>query len=129
MIEEAFHEICNEAKPAVGKYVCLYIHTRPYGGSEEGGWWRDHYSLVSYQHFPTEELAEEAKVRVQVLAARLTTEARVAHGVRCGEETDWLDARGLDDSFLPEVDGYDDYRVLLEDHPGDSESHDMSPWE
>ena len=39
MINEAFFNICREAKPAKSSYVSLYVNVPYYGGPEEGGWW------------------------------------------------------------------------------------------
>jgi hypothetical protein len=129
MIQEAFLGVCKEAKPAEGIFLSLYVHTRPYGGPQEGGWWRDHYTLMAYQPFPTREAASAAQEKVNELAEQLTNEARAGHGEQCNREMDWLEARGLEADFLPEVDGETKYFTQLEDQPGANESHDMSGYE
>lgn len=62
-----------------------------------------------------------ASEAVRKLAAELEQASRTAHGQRCLREMAWLDARGLDADFLPEVDGPDHYRVLVcQELPGES---------
>ena len=36
-IKEAFFSVCKDAKSVEQLCVSLYLHTRPYGGPEEGG--------------------------------------------------------------------------------------------
>lgn len=39
-LENAFYEVCDQAKEPEGAYVSLYSRGQVYGGPEEGGWWR-----------------------------------------------------------------------------------------
>jgi hypothetical protein len=110
---EAFRRICTQAKPAQGYFVSLMERVPYYGGPEEGGWWGEDFILHAYQHFATEEAALAAKVEVEQLAADLSEQERKAFGERCLRESAWLEARGLDDSFLPEPDGESEYYVLM----------------
>jgi len=50
-------------------------------------------------------------------------------GEQCLRETEWLAQRGLDDSFLPEVDGETNYSVLTEESPGSFESRGCRHYE
>ena len=84
-----------------------------YGGPEEGGWWGSDTQIVAYQHFQTEEQAELAKEKVKELAKELKEEAQRNFGNKCLFEMDWLEQRGLDSDFLPEVDGESEYYVIV----------------
>ncbi len=112
-LQSAFDVVCQDAKPAEGFYVCLMRDSSYYGGPEEGGWWGHDVDVVAYQYFETQEAAEAARVEVEKLARELADESRKAFGEQCLRETAWLEARGLDDSFLPEVDGEDTYSVIV----------------
>jgi|PlaIllAssembly_1097288.scaffolds.fasta_scaffold00432_13 hypothetical protein len=112
-IEAAFRRVCEQAKPAAGFFVALMERAPFYGGPEEGGWWGEDHILHAYQHYDTEEAARAATEQVTKLAQQLSEEARAAYGERCLRETEWLDARGLDDNFLPEPDGESEYYVLM----------------
>ena len=117
-LRRAFFEVGDEPKPAVGVYLSLYRATPFYGGSEEGGWWGYDTELIAYRHYPTRELAEDAKGRVEEVAIRSTEEASHRWGKRCLAETEWLDARGLEDSFLPETSGPETVLVRIEENLG-----------
>jgi len=117
-LRRAFFEVVDEPKPAVGVYLSLYRATPFYGGSEEGGWWGYDTELIAYRHYPTRELAEDAKGRVEEVAIRSTEEASHRWGKRCLAETEWLDARGLEDSFLPETSGPETVLVRIEENLG-----------
>ena len=73
--------------------------------------------------------AEAAKKAVEVESERLTADALRSHGDTCLAETAWLDARGLDDSFLPEPDGPDSFYVAIEDQQGSHESRGSRHYE
>jgi hypothetical protein len=118
-MKQAFFEVCREAKPAVSSYVSLYVELPYYGGPEEGGWWGRDVELVAYERFDSEEAAEAALKAVQALADKLSKEAKDSFNRACAAECEWLEARGLDDSFLPEVDGEASYRVYIEGQPGE----------
>jgi len=117
-LRHAFFEVLDEPKPAVGVYLSLYRETPFYGGPEEGGWWGYDTELIAYRHYPTRELAEDAKGRVEEVAIRSTEEASHRWGKRCLAETEWLDARGLEDSFLPETSGPETVLVRIEENLG-----------
>jgi len=117
-IKEAFFTVCNEAQPAEGAYVSLYIRTPYYGGPEEGGWWGSDTDIVAYHHYPTIEQAEQAQDRVIALAAELNENAKREFGDQCLREMEWLEARGLDADYLPEVDGEVSYFVEIEAEVG-----------
>jgi hypothetical protein len=118
MIENAFHAVCADAQPAKASYVSLYVTVPFYGGPEEGGWWGRDDELVAYHRCTNEVEAEAVKAEVMALAARMSKEAKDAFNRRCADETEWLEARGLEDDFLPEVDGEESYFVAVEDRPG-----------
>jgi hypothetical protein len=111
--QEAFNRVCRQAIQAKAFYVTLMESCPFYGGPEEGGWWGTDQRIVAYQHFPTEEQAEAAKEAVDKLAEELSTESRKAFGDQCLRDMEWLDARGLDSDFLPEVDGESNFFVVL----------------
>jgi hypothetical protein len=121
-MREQFFAVCEQAKPAKGSYVSLYMDIPYYGGPEEGGWWGRDTQLVAYEWFSTEEQAEAAKERVRELAEQETEKAKQDFYERCAAECDWLDARGLEPDHLPEVSGNDAYWVAVEKEPGASES-------
>jgi len=123
MISEAFFEICQEAEPASPRYVSLYISAPFYGGPEEGGWWGQDVTLIASQRFETEDQAEAAKTRVGALAADLNREAKDSFGEYCLRQMEWLEARGLDADYLPEVDGSEEYFVCIETNPGSQAHH------
>lgn len=114
-LQEAFDQVCTEAKQAESWYVALMRMDQRYIGPEEGGTWATDRTVVAYQHFDTKEGAEAAKDAVQKLAAELSTTASRDHGDRCLAEMGWLEARGLDADYLPEPDGPDEYYVTMSD--------------
>lgn len=117
-IKEAFFNLCAEAKPAEKNYVSLYQDTSYYGGPEEGGWWGSDTVLVAYQEAATDEEAEAMVRQVRQLAEQLSAEAKDIFNRQCLAETQWLEARGLDDDFLREVDGEQRFWVTTEHTPG-----------
>ena len=120
MIKEAFFKICKDAKPATSKYVSLYTRSPYYGGPEEGGWWGHDDILIA--HYQCEESqAEEIYGEIMKIAAELNQEAKNNFERQCLNESKWLESRGLDDTFLPEVDGEVSYYVTIEDTPGQNE--------
>jgi hypothetical protein len=112
-IENAFHQVCEQAKAAGCYFVTLVVREPFYGGPEEGGWWGEDLQPVAYKVYHTLEAAEAAKAKVEVLAKRLSREARTEHGRHCGRELEWLEARGLDADFLPETAGPESYFVVV----------------
>lgn len=113
-VKDAFLTVCDNAIPANGMYVSLYIRVPFYGGPEEGGWWGTDTELVAYYQYPSEELAEAALEKIQALAAELNKDEKKSWGERCLREMEWCDARGLDYDFLPETDGESTYVVMME---------------
>ena len=112
-LNEAFHAVINDAKPAEKWYVSLMESVPYYGGPEEGGWWGNDSHLVAYREFPSEESAEAAREAVDKLALELKAESHKSFGERMLRELDWLDARGLEADWLPEPDGESDYYVVV----------------
>lgn len=128
-IKEAFFQTCNNAEKAVQKCVSLYISVPFYGGPEEGGWWGSDTHLVAYQVCETEAEAEEKHKAVKELADKLSKEEKDRFGDRCLQEMQWLEERGLDADFLPEVDGESSYFVTVEDNPGENSHIGSRHWE
>lgn len=120
-IKDAFKKLCQNASVAEPCYVCLYVRTHFYGGPEEGGWEGEDTTLVEYFRVSTREVAESLAVAIEADAAQMTADAKWRHGERCLEESEWLDARGLDDDFLSEPVSPDEYFVVVESTPGVSE--------
>ena len=129
-ILDAFREVCDKAEEAADRYVSLYCSVSFYGGPEEGGWWGNDVALVATQAFPTQAQAEAAKTRVEALAQELKNDARRAHGDLCLSQ---LESCGWDgeeaQSRYGEVDGADDYFVILESSPGSQESRGCRHYE
>jgi len=120
-IETDFHTICTRAQPANRASVSLYMSVPFYGGPEEGGWWGADTVLVATQSYPTAQAADKARREVLALAGESNKAARAAYGDQCIRESDWLEARGLEDDALPEVDGPDNYFVVVEAVQGSME--------
>jgi hypothetical protein len=118
-MKQAFFEVCREPTPARTVYVSLYVELPFYGGPEEGGWWGRDMELVAYERFDSEEAATAALRAIHVLADKLSKEAKDSFNRACAAESEWLEARGLDDGFLPEVNGEASYRVYIEGQPGE----------
>jgi len=68
---------------------------------------------VAFQSFDSEEGAKAAAEQVRKLAKELEETARKEHGEQCLREMEWLDARGLDADYLPEVDGPSKFHVVV----------------
>ena len=129
MINEAFFQVCRDAVPAKASYVSLYVTVPYYGGPEEGGWWGEDRILVAHYKCANEIEAEAVKSRVEELAQQLSEDAKNTYGRACVAQCDWLEARGLDGDFLPEVDGEERYWVQVEDRPGESASNGCRHYE
>jgi hypothetical protein len=112
-LQEAFNQICKESVKPQGFYVSLMENVPFYGGPEEGGWWGHDTRIVAYQRFPSLEQAEIAKVQVEAYAVEINSQALKEYGNQCIRETEWLEARGLDDSFFPEPDGESHFYVVV----------------
>jgi hypothetical protein len=117
--KQAFFEICAAAKPAQSSYVSLYVDLPYYGGPEEGGWWGNDTELVAYHECISDVEAKLVKDAVDALAEKLSKDAKDSFYRRCAAECEWLEARGLDSGFLPEVDGEERYWVTVEERPGE----------
>lgn len=128
-IKDAFFSVCREAKQPARSYVSLYVTVPFYGGPEEGGWWGSDRLLVAYQECTTEEEAERLQEAVTALADELTKDASRAYGDACAASCEWLEARGLDADFLPEVDGPESYWCTVEPTPGESVSRGCRHYE
>lgn len=118
-MKEAFFKVCKDAVPAEGSYVSLYIDTPYYGGPEEGGWWGSDTDLVAYYRCASRVEADAVKAKVEELAIQLSADSKAAFGRACRAEVEWLEARGLDADFLPEVDGESRFWVHVESAPGE----------
>lgn len=129
MLNEAFFQVCKEAVPAKSSYVSLYVTTPYYGGPEEGGWWGEDNVLVAHHYCSNEVEAEAIKNKVEELAKQLSDEAKSAFGRMCVAQCDWLEQRGLDSDFLPEVDGEERYWVAVEEVPGENSSQGCRHYE
>ena len=121
-INEAFFAVCADAVPASGSYVCLYCTTPYYGGPEEGGWWGADTKLIAYYKCDSEAHAEAVQAKVEALAKELSADSLRSFGQGCKAQCEWLEARGLDSDFLPEVDGEEKYFVSVEQVPGEQAS-------
>jgi hypothetical protein len=128
-IREAFFTQCEKAKPGNSHFVSLYMIVPFYGGPEEGGWWGSDSKLIAYHQCSTDEEAEAVREKVLALADQLSKKAKRAYGEQCAREIAWLESRGLDDSFLPEVDGEIRYSVCTEETPGSMESRGCRHYE
>jgi hypothetical protein len=128
-IKQAFFQVCSEAKPATGSYVSLYASVPFYGGPEEGGWWGQDIALIAHQGFGNDEKAAAALDAVTKMAAQLTADSKRAFGDRCLAEMKWLDERGLDADYLPEVDGETTYFAVKEDNCGSHVYRDSRCWD
>jgi hypothetical protein len=129
MINEAFFQICRDAKPAASGYVSLYMNVPYYGGPEEGGWWGSDTVLVAHHHCGNEVEAEAVKSKVEEYARELSDEAKRDFGRACLAQCEWLEARGLDSDSLPEVDGEISYFVVVEETPGQHASRGCRHYE
>ena len=129
MIKDAFFQTCQDARAICKQYVSLYVKVPFYGGPQEGGWWGADTHLIAYQECLTEEKAELLKQEITKLADELSENSKKEFGERCLKECEWLEKRGLDDSFLPEVDGELTYMVIVEQTPGENVYQDSRHWE
>lgn len=118
LVEAYYQKIPNAERHEGGYYVTLYCRHSWYGGPEEGGWWGEDIVPEASQHYDTREEAERALLAVTDAANAMSKDAERQYGNRCIQETAWLDARGLDDSFLPEVAGADGFFAVVERQAG-----------
>ena len=121
-LRDAFEFVCINAVKHEGIFVSIYRRSPFYGGPEEGGWWGEDVTLEAYQKF---DFIPDAKLAIEAMRQAVENEtefAKQAFNKQCSKECDWLEARGLDDDALPEVDGPDSYFIRLETTRGSFES-------
>jgi hypothetical protein len=127
--KEAFFKICHDAKPAKSSYVSLYANQPYFGGPEEGGWWGHDTVLVAYYECVNDGEAQAVLAMVHGEAARMSRDAKDDFNRACAAECEWLEARGLDDDFLPEVNGEESYWATIENQPGEHVSEGSRRYE
>src|SRR5690606_21505625 len=93
-----------------------------YGGPEEGGWWGEDIILEQYQYCQSSALALDLLIRIEQEIKEKNRASKQQYGDYLLQQTEWLDARGLEDSYLREPDGEEQYIVLLEAYPGEHSS-------
>ena len=128
-IQAAFDLVLPDAQKPDGCFVSLYANVPYYGGPEEGGWWGNDVALVATQHFEYSSDAKTAQIKIDELAEQLSTRAKRAYGEQCLQETEWLEARGLDDDYLPEPDGELRYFTVTESERGSHNSTGVRHYE
>ena len=128
-IRDSFLRLCADPIAANGHYVCLYIRKPFYGGPEEGGWWGSDTELVAYQRVSSDEEADVLVERIEAMAEELNEQAKREFGKGCLRQMEWLEQRGLDSDFLPEVDGEESYFVVQEDRPGAAARQGSRHWD
>jgi len=121
-IQAAFHSACDEAKAPESHYVSLYSSQQRYGGPEEGGWWHSVNCCEASQEYQTREQAEAAREQCKAVAAKLEEASKRSYGDEMLRSMDWLDARGMEASDLPEPDGPVTYDIRIESTPGQSDN-------
>ena len=99
-------------------YVSLYLRVPFYGGPEEGGCWGEDVVLESYCEFPCTRLARGAMNGIKEEVEKMNSEAKRRYGEYCLSSMEWLDERGLDASYLPEVNGEESYFCVIERQVG-----------
>lgn len=122
-IKEAYQRVCKDTLKPESFWLTLYCSYPFYGGPEEGGWWGQDTVVKETKHFEFRDDAEKVKVLIDQEVSDLNIIAKSAYGKRCLHETEWLDARGLDDDYLPEPDGEEKYFVVIESERGEQEHY------
>ena len=112
-LQVALEMACIDPVKASTHYVVLAENAPYYGGGEEGGWWGNDHIIHAYKEYPSRELAEQAAEQAKQLAEELSKDSRDAHGDYCLRTMAWIDARGLDADYFPEVDGESEYVVYV----------------
>ena len=110
-------------------FVSLYCREPFYGGPEEGGWWGEDVILEEYQEF---DFMPDAELAVRAMSDAIenpNTKANKDYQEQCRRECDWLEARGLDDNALPEVNGPESYFIRIEKVRGSFESRGARHYE
>ena len=128
-MKEAFFALCNSPQAPRASYVSLYAIKSYYGGPEEGGWWGRDTELIAYHRVNTDEEAEALREKIDKLAHEMSVEAKDDFNRGCAAECAWLEGRGLDSDFLPEVDGEIQYTVYTETRPGEHNSEGSRRYE
>ena len=123
-MRDEFFKVCSKAKPVESHFCSLYVSEPFYGGPEEGGWWGHDTRLIASQEFNSIELAEMAENAIKELAEKANQDAKRDFSEQCRAEVDWLEARGLDADYLPEVNGEATYFTCVETQSGSLE-HQM----
>jgi hypothetical protein len=121
-LRAAFEAVCVNAVKREGVFLSIYRRSPFYGGPEEGGWWGEDVVLEEYQSF---DFVADAKAALNDIDLHVTAEnnaAKLAYSRQCRRESDWLEARGLDDDALPEVSGPESVFVRIETTRGSFES-------
>ena len=129
-IEQAFHEICVQAKTPQAFYVSLYCQSRVYGGPEEGGWWRSITQLKAYEHCQTEEEAKAKMAKVVDLTNQLNKDAIRSHGQMCQNQLESCNWDGeIAQAVFGEVNGPDKFFVIVEKQLGSRNYADLAHYE
>jgi hypothetical protein len=121
-LRAAFEAVCVDAVKREGVFLSIYCRSPFYGGPEEGGWWGSDTVLEEYQAFDFIDDARAALNQIGLHVEAENNSAKLEYSKRCRRECEWIEARGLDDNALPEVNGPDSYFVRLETVRGSFES-------
>lgn len=121
-LREAFMQACDDVREAGKFYLSLYVRVPYYGGPEEGGWWGEDIRLVAYNEYLSLEQAQEVEKAIQEMVDDENRCAKKQFSQMCSDQMDWLDARGLESDFLPEVSGEEQYFLSVEQELGASVS-------
>lgn len=117
-LRDAFEFVCVNAIKHEGIFVSLYRREPFYGGPEEGGWWGADVILDSYQCF---DFMPDAVLAIKAMGQAVQNAngaEKLAYSKQCRQESEWLEARGLDDDALPEVNGPVAYFIRIENIRG-----------
>lgn len=120
-LRQAFYQVAREAQPARRSYVSLYAILPYFGGVEEGGWWGHDVELVAYQEVSSDVEAEAVADKVRELAEDLSKEAKDSFHRGAAAQMEWLeqhDPMADESDYFPEVDGAEEYYVVVESQPG-----------
>jgi hypothetical protein len=113
-LRDAFEAVCTDAVKREGVFLSIYRRSPFYGGPEEGGWWGSDVILEEYQAFDFMADAQLALKAIGQAVQNANGRAKTSYSERCRKESEWLEARGLDDNALPEVTGPDAFFVRIE---------------
>lgn len=116
-------------------YVSVYEHSRAYGGPEEGGWWYDLYTLDSTKQFYDREEAEKF---AEALRNGIENKGLNDEPISSSRGFDkYLDPSGGDPMYdhsdndipLGFSGAANNYRVIIEDTPGENETRSRPHYE